>query len=216
MSETDSFIQEVTEEVRQDRMFALWKKYAPYVVGAVVLIVGAAAAWSWWQASEREAAEARGTLLIEVDDRDPAAVVELSNQLDGPAKLIAEMRAAAALVAAGNEADAAATYADIASREGVAPEYRDLATLQAVRLGAEGIDADREIGRIADGEGPYRLLAREMRASRAIAAGEIEQGHAELNEIVRDPSVTPWLQQRAVALLIATGGKVELPETGEG
>ena len=32
MSDTDSFIQEVTEEVRQDRMFALWKKWAAYHV----------------------------------------------------------------------------------------------------------------------------------------------------------------------------------------
>ena len=43
MSESDSFIQEVTEEVRQDRMFALWKKWGPYVLAAIVIAVGGAA-----------------------------------------------------------------------------------------------------------------------------------------------------------------------------
>ena len=53
MSETDSFIQEVTEEVRQDRMLAYWKKWGPFILGGVVLVVGAAAAWSWWQSQKQ-------------------------------------------------------------------------------------------------------------------------------------------------------------------
>ena len=44
MSETDSFIQEVTEEVRQDQMLRYWKKYGAYVIGGVALIVAGAAA----------------------------------------------------------------------------------------------------------------------------------------------------------------------------
>ncbi|MEL6318680.1 MAG: hypothetical protein AAFR16_13700, partial [Pseudomonadota bacterium] len=37
--ETDTFIDEVTEELRRDRLFALFKRYGPFAIGAVVLLV---------------------------------------------------------------------------------------------------------------------------------------------------------------------------------
>ena len=43
MSETDSFIDEVTEEVRRDKLFALFRKYGWIGIAAVLLIVGGAA-----------------------------------------------------------------------------------------------------------------------------------------------------------------------------
>ena len=42
VSDSDSFISEVSEEVRRDRMFALWRKYGPFLIGAIALIVAAA------------------------------------------------------------------------------------------------------------------------------------------------------------------------------
>lgn len=216
MSETDSFIQEVTEEVRQDRMFALWKKYGPYVIGAVVVVVGAAAAWSWKQDQDRKTAEARGALLISADRNKVEEATALPGEVDGPGKLVAELTAAIALAEAGRTDEAGKIYAEIAARTGVPPEYTDLATLQAIRLEADGIDPGPALDRIADGAGPYRLLAKEMRAARAAAAGELAAAHKELNEIIADPTATQGMQQRAVALLLATGGEVTLPETGEG
>ncbi|PKP62151.1 MAG: hypothetical protein CVT86_08330, partial [Alphaproteobacteria bacterium HGW-Alphaproteobacteria-8] len=47
MSDSDSFIQEVSEEVRRDRMFRLWKRYAPLVLAAIVLVIGATALSAW-------------------------------------------------------------------------------------------------------------------------------------------------------------------------
>ncbi len=214
MSETDSFIQEVTEEVRQDRMFELWKKWGIYVVAGVVLIVGAAAFWSWQQSQTQAAAEARADLLLNVDMDNAEEVAALKDKIDGPGKLVAELTAAAAQVAAGDTDAAAKTYAEIAGRAGLSVEYKDLAILQAIRLGADGIDADAEIDRIADGTGPYRLLGKELRAANAAAAGKLEAAHKEMNEILADPGVTSGMQQRVVALLLATGGEVSLPETG--
>ena len=216
MSETDSFIQEVTEEVRQDRMFALWKKYGAYVIGAVVVIVGAAAAWSWKIDQERKAAEARGALLIHADTTKVEETTALPGKIDGPGKLVAELTAAVALEKAKRTTEAGKLYAEIARRAGLAPEYADLATLQAVRLGAEGLDAATALDRIADGSGPYRLVGKEMRAARAAASGDLAAAHKELNEIVADPTVTQAMQQRAVALLLATGGEIAVPGTGDG
>ena len=43
MSDTDSFIDEVTEEVRRDRLFLLLRRWGWVGVLAVILIVGGAA-----------------------------------------------------------------------------------------------------------------------------------------------------------------------------
>ena len=51
MSDTDSFIDEVNEEVRRDRMFNLFRRDGWIAVAAVLLLVGGAA-WNEWRASQ--------------------------------------------------------------------------------------------------------------------------------------------------------------------
>ena len=64
MSDTDSFIDEVNEEVRRDRMFNLFRRYGWIAVAAVLLLVGGAA-WNEWRASQEQAqAEAMGDAIV--------------------------------------------------------------------------------------------------------------------------------------------------------
>ena len=42
--ETDSFIDEVTEEVRRDRLFALFRRFG-WIALAIILIIVAGTAW---------------------------------------------------------------------------------------------------------------------------------------------------------------------------
>ncbi len=64
MSDTDSFIDEVTEEVRRDRLFALMRRYGWIAVLLVVLIVGAAAWNEYRKGQARASAEALGDALL--------------------------------------------------------------------------------------------------------------------------------------------------------
>ena len=76
MSDTDSFIDEVTEEVRRDRLFALMKRYGWIAALAVVLIVGGAAWNEWRKAQERTAAQDFGDTIktaLELPERDARA-----------------------------------------------------------------------------------------------------------------------------------------------
>ncbi len=57
--QSETFIREVDEELRRDQLKALWKGYAPFIIGVCVLIVAITAGyrgWMWWE--ERKAAEA--------------------------------------------------------------------------------------------------------------------------------------------------------------
>ena len=207
MSESDSFIQEVTEEVRQDRMFALWKKWGPFILAAIVLVVGAAALWSWNNARQRAEAEARGAALL-APNADRQALVD---RIEPPARIVAEFAAAAELARSGDAADLAEAvrrYRGIAARGDIAEHYRQLALLQAVRLEAVSADpsaALTELAPLIDGS-PYALLARELAAALHLKAGDREAAHAELQAILADPRATSSLRLRAQELLTASGG----------
>ena len=60
MSETDSFIEEVTEEVRRDRLYGLLKRWGWAGILFVLIVVGGAAWNEWSKAQARAAAEALG------------------------------------------------------------------------------------------------------------------------------------------------------------
>ena len=73
MSETESFIEEVTEEVRRDKLFALYRRYGWIAFLLVVLIVGGAAYREWRIHTEAQAAQAFGdAIMTALDGKDAA------------------------------------------------------------------------------------------------------------------------------------------------
>ena len=73
VSDTDSFIDEVTEEVRRDQLFLLLRKYGWIAVVVVLLIVGSAAYLEWQRSQDTAAAQATGDAILAAMERDDAA-----------------------------------------------------------------------------------------------------------------------------------------------
>jgi hypothetical protein len=212
VSETDSFIQEVTEEVRHDRMFRLWKKYGPYGVAGVVAVVAVSAGLNWMKHREVQKARETGGAFLAADIASAEDQEVLIGSVDGPAAVVARLRLAAAKAEAGDGQAAAALYHEVAGEVGLDPAYADLARLQAVRVGAAAMDpaeAVAELDPLTVEGAPYRLMALELRAAIRLNSGDIEAAHADLNAIIADPQATQGSSGRAVALLLSSGG--ELP-----
>jgi hypothetical protein len=220
VADHDSFIQEVTEEVRRDRLFGLWKRYAPYVIGAVVAIVGATAISSWLDhRNEQAAREAGGRLLAAgeaTDAQDRAArLLDLADLTDGGLSAIASLQAGAALVetgdpmAAADAFDAAAERAAAAGEEAIAAlaEFRAI-LLRAPQTGY--LDTVNALGGLAQPGNPMRLLALEARAAAHIDNGEAEAARQDLDTILADPEATEATRQRARELA-ATLGEAPAP-----
>jgi hypothetical protein len=53
------------------------------------------------------------------------------------------------------------------------------------------------------------LLALELRALVRLNSGDIRAAHADLNAIVLDPQATRETSERAVALLLSSGGELQ-------
>ena len=100
MSDTDSFIEEVTEEVRRDRLFVMLKRYGWIGGLAVVLIVGGAAFSEYNKAKDLAAAQTLGDEMIAAlssDEGQPRAEAlnEISAKTPGGAAVLAMLQAGA-------------------------------------------------------------------------------------------------------------------------
>lgn len=208
MSESDSFIKEVTEEVRQDRMFRLWKRYAPYVIGGIILLVGAAAVWNWLEHRRELGARETGGAFMEAEIGSVEAQEALLDGLDGEAAAVAELRLAAALAGAGEDARAVEVFRGVAARGGLPAAYRDLALLEAVKLEAAGGEPGRliaELAPLAEPGAPYRPLALELRAALQLAAGDPAAAREDLEAARTAETATGETRRRASELLAALG-----------
>jgi len=210
VSETDSFIQEVTEEVRKDRMFRLWKKYGPYGVTAVVAVVAVTAGLNWMKHREIQQARDTGGAFLASDIASVEDQEVLTGSVDGPAAVIARLRLAAATAGAGDVKAAAALYREVADEADLDSVYAELARLQAVRVGVAAMDPAAAVAEleplIAEGA-PYRVLALELRAMGRLNSGDTEAAHADRTAIIGDPQATGESSKRAVALLMSSGGE---------
>ncbi len=208
MSEVDSFIEEVTEEVRRDRLFALMRKYGWIVILAILLLVGGAA-WNEWRKAEAEKqARALGDRLIaatEIDD--PARRLEAIRAItaEGPAAALVAMLEGNTLVALGKTEEAQAAFARVAAVPEAGPHWQDLARLKAAMLEKTPDARIKAFTPLAAPGAPYRPLALEQLAWAKLDAGDREGAIAQLRELLVAPESPPGTRQRASQLLTALG-----------
>ena len=214
MSNPDSFIEEVTEEVRRDRLFAAFRKYG-WIGGLLVLGIVGGASWNEWQKSQATArAQGFGDAILDAFDlggsaerREAVAAVPADGAQVAIRALMlasdpAEDKAAALVALEGLIADTAQPeiYRDMAQLRRVMVAGTDLA-LADRRTALEGISAP---GRA------FRTLATEQLAYLLIEEGKTDDAIAALTALMQDQEATQGLRSRAAQIITALGGK--LPE----
>jgi hypothetical protein len=215
VSDTDSFINEVTEEVRNDQLFGYVKKYGWIAVTLILVLVGGAAYSEWTKAQNRAAAETAGDALLDALAHDDvadraAALAEVTT--DGPAAAVTGLLTAAAQQNTGDLAGAKATLDSLAANEVIPQAYRDVAVFKSATIAIEGEDtaARRQtLENLATPGLPYRLMALEQIAMMDVDAGDIDAAVTGLQAIVEDAAVSRGLRDRAQTLMIALGAELE-------
>ncbi len=217
MSNPDSFIDEVTEEVRRDRLFGLLRRYGWIAILAVLALVGGAAWNEWQKAQARAAAEAFGdALLVALEAPDTAgrqtalAAVPVSGMGGGPAvaALIAEAEAVGSTDVALRDA-AVARLRTVAADASLPPLWRDLVQLRLMAApGGEPDPAARKatLEALAAPGRPFRPLAAELLALDMLAAGDRAGALAAFQALADDPQAPSALRSRAGQLIVVLGG----------
>ena len=144
MSETDSFIEEVSEEVRRDRLYGAIRRYGWIAVVGVVAIVGGASWNEYNKAQDRAAAEALGDgIMAAMEADEPGARADALSAIaaEGNAAVVLKLQQAAELEASDRMADAVAILDGIAADGAVAAIYRDIAGFKSILLQGSTLDA---------------------------------------------------------------------------
>jgi hypothetical protein len=214
---TDEFIREVDEAVRQEQWLKLWKQYGSYVTAAVLaLVIGSAAAVGWraWQEKERlEDARRYAAAQQLLRDAKPAEAAEafgaLAEDARGGYRVLARLRAAEARAQAGDPAAATAALEQLAATDEADPVYRALGELLVAQRGfADGQPGAllAELEPLVGIDGPWRYSALELRALAQMQSGDTVAARQTLDDLLADPLTPPALGRRAAELLAFLGG----------
>jgi len=216
MSDVDSFIEEVTEEVRRDRLFLLLRRWGWIGVLAVVLIVGGAAFNEIRKARATSQAEELGdAILSALAQNDSAArsanLAEIAAETPGGSAVL-NMLLSASQVEADSRQDAVDSLNAIATQGDLPEIYRAIATFKALLLQSESmpaVDRRQQFEALAAPGAPLRLLAEEQLALIDVSEGNVDAAIERLQALRQDAEIGVDLQQRAAQLIVALGGEPE-------
>lgn len=217
MSDSDSFINEVSEEVRRDQLFGYIRKYGWIAVTGVALIVGGAAYNEYSKAQSEAAAEATGdAMMTALEENDPdaraAALARLETQ--GASAAVTLLLTAASQEEAGQLAEASATLGALATNMDVPAIYRDLAAFKAALLPSDDLAARKAaLEALSQPGAPFALLALEQLGLMQVDAGDVDGAIDTMTAITKDAAATRGLRERAQTLIVALGGTLDAPET---
>ncbi|WP_420863808.1 hypothetical protein [Algirhabdus cladophorae] len=215
MSETESFIEEVSEEVRRDKLYAAMRRYGWIVAALVILLVGGASYNEYRKSVAASQAQDLGdAVLAAMNAEDPQTrITSLAEvQSDNEGMVVVQLLRAAELSQADRTDEAVALYDIVAQNAEVEPLYRDLAQLKKLALQAETADLEtRRAGYVALAApgSAYRLLAEEQLALLDIEEGQTDPAIERLQQILADGEVTGGLRRRASQLIVALGGSLD-------
>ena len=209
---TDLLIREVDEDLRQDQMNDLWKRYSSLFYGIAIAIVVSVAVWQVWQnwqtkrslaASDKYVA---AIALIDSGKKDEALKDLAALSQDGTSgyRLLAKMKQADILVGSGDLNGALAIYQAIGNDSGTDQMYRDMVKIKAAYLGLDTSDPavmDRQVEPLTAESSSWRFAAREILALDAIKRGESTRA-VELYKALTDDMVAPQgIRARAAEML---------------
>ncbi len=206
MSE-DRIFSEIDEELRSERMRALWRQFGPWVIGAavlVVILVGANEGWRWYKndiaSRSSDQFYAAFELLDEGDiEGAQAALNETIATGSGQYPLLAQFSQAALLAEEGKMEEATAAYDALANSQ-THPRVREVALYLAASLRVEEGDVagvQARIGGLIEPGNPMRNIAREILGLAQYEAGEYDKALFNFTNILSDPLASAGLQRRA-------------------
>lgn len=208
----DNIFREVDEELRSDRMRALWRRIAPFVIGAAVAIVAVVAVnegWSWYTNSQSARSSEELYAALASADKDDLAAAQseldaLAANGSGGYPVLAEFAKASLLAKSGDTAGAVAAYDALANAQSNV-RLRELALLQAATLLVDTgtlADVEARIATIATDDNPMRRVARELIGLTQFKAGDATAAKATFEAVLNDPLAQEGIRNR-VAYYIA-------------
>lgn len=209
--ENDSFIDEVSEELRRDRLFGLFRRYGWIGVLGILLIVGGAGWREYSRAQATAKAQAFGDAILAAEGAEDAVAALTAVASDGSAgrAAVTGLLAAGVQAEAGDSAVAASRLKALSEGLGAdQPVLRDLARLKQVLAEGDAMNVaqrDAVLADLARPGAPFELLALEQQAIALVGAGRVEDAITLIRQIQQKDGLSEGLRLRLSEMMIALG-----------
>lgn len=217
MSDTDSFLQEVSEELRRDRLYKNLRKYGWIAILLVILIVGAATYREYLKSQAATEAQLFGKSIIDaLNEKNAVDRISKLQKINVPsenAKAILAMLLSAETNGNNSSGLENSTLSDITQSLSIDDHYRDLLNFKILLGSAETMNLDERstaFEALSKPGNPFRLLAEEQMVLIEIELGNTDKAIKKISQILLDSELTAGLRNRATQMMIALGKDPEL------
>jgi hypothetical protein len=214
----DSFLREVEEELRRERLEKVWRQYGTYILIGAGLILFGVLGYKYVETSRMTAAQTAGAryeeaLALAAESKEGSAAKEfetLTAEGTGGYRSLARLQLAGALLKEGKDAEALAAYEALSGDSSADQMLRDYAALQAaaLRLGkADFTEMQNRLNPLMGDGSPWRYSARELMGLAAFKAGKTDEARTLLTPLLVDQQTPQSINERVQIVLaqIATG-----------
>ena len=152
---SEAFMREVDEAVREERLLGFWQRYGRWVLALVVLTLLAFGGWLYWQHHSRtqsqETSEAADKVVVTAlgGGAVDAAQLDQLTQADQPGyRAVARLVKASEAARKGDDKAAIAAFAVMAQDKSIDQPYRDLALIRQTALEFELLKPQQVVDRL--------------------------------------------------------------------
>jgi hypothetical protein len=217
VSDTDSFLQEVSEELRRDRLYKNMRKYGWIAIFLVIVIVGAATYREYLKSQATTEAQLFGTSIIDaLNEENAVDRISKLQKINAPsenAKAILAMLLSADSNGNNSPALEKSNLSDKIQSVSIDAHYRDLLNFKMLLGSAEIMNLDERLTAfevLSKPGNPFRLLAEEQIVLIEIELGNTDNAIKKISQILLDAELTAGLRNRATQMMIALGEDPEL------
>lgn len=213
---SETFLREVDENLRRDRLRDFAKAYGNWIIAGVILFLAASGGFIWWKQHQVQRSEGHVEEISAIyRDIGTGKISNAPKQLDQLAESGSKAIRASALFSAAAVALeqndhklAISKYREIAGDSGLPQPYRDVALIRQTALEFDQIKPDEVISRLqpfAKPGNPWFGTAGEMTALAMIKQGKKDAAGRLFGAIAKDKSVPESIRARAVQIAGSLG-----------
>jgi len=206
--ESDVFMREVDDAMREDQLAVFWQKYGILSIAVITLGLASFGGWLFYLNSVEEAAGVKSEEFVSALDASTRGNVDGAINALEPLKdadqigysALAKVSEAGLLAGQGKKDEAVKSYGAIASDENIPQEFRDLAIVRQTLLEFDQLPPAQIIERLkplAIPGAPWFASAGEMVAVAHLKLNQPELAGPVFAELAKDDTVPATVQDRA-------------------
>lgn len=215
MANPESFLEEVAEEVRRDRLFKFFKKNGWIIAFVVLATLCASIAYEWRKNSEISRAKSNGDLLtLALEKSQKGNLEELLGLLSDNSPYLrpsSDLMAVTKLYYAellynidNDSSESMSILKEIFSNESISTTLRQLAKIKYLLLfsGDNKLKQDL-IDELSSPGNHYRFLAQEHKVQTYLASGMSDEANRQIDILLNDLEVSEQQKRRLMDLKLA-------------